>query len=134
MEPSPDASRTSPTSCTRILAVMAHPAAIGEVVNIGSIEEVTIEALARHVKSLAGSPSIITHVPYSEAYEAGFEDMPRRVPDISKIHQMIGFRPTRSLDGIVGDVIAHERAAENQRSPAAYQSRMSHARLVHAGT
>ncbi len=116
-----------------LLALMAHPAAIGEVVNIGSTEEITIEALARHVKSLAGSPSRITHVPYSEAYEAGFEDMPRRLPDITKIEQMIGFRPTRSLDHILGDVIAHERAAEEHRSPAEQESRMIHTRLIHAG-
>jgi UDP-glucose 4-epimerase len=115
------------------LALMANPAAIGEVVNIGSTEEVTIEALARRVKSLTGSSSRITHVPYSEAYEAGFEDMPRRLPDVTKIEQMIGFRPTRNLDHILGDVIAHERAAEHHRSPAAKDSRLTQTRLITAG-
>jgi len=92
-----------------LMKLMDHTKAIGEVVNIGSTEEVTITELARRVKCLTGSSSEIVYVPYSEAYEAGFEDMSRRVPDITKVGQLIGFRPSRCLKQILGDIIAHEQ-------------------------
>ena len=92
-----------------LVALMDHPAAVGEVFNIGSHEEVTINHLAAMVKALADSPSEIVHVPYTEAYEAGFEDMPRRVPDITKVGQLVGFRPTLRLDEIVRQVIAYQQ-------------------------
>src|SRR3990170_1587634 len=82
-----------------------HPDAVGQVVNVGSEEEVAIEELAGLVKRMTGSPSEIRHVPYVEAYEEGFEDMIRRVPDLTKIKRLIGYRPTRNLRGIVQDVI-----------------------------
>jgi UDP-glucose 4-epimerase len=88
---------------------MDHPGAVGEVFNIGSSEEVTIRALAERVRALAGSQSEIVCVPYEQAYGEGFEDMPRRVPDISKIGSLIGYRPTRSLDQILESVIAFFR-------------------------
>jgi UDP-glucose 4-epimerase len=89
-----------------LIALMDHPGAIGEVYNIGSTEEVTIAALAERVRALTGSRSEIVLVPYEAAYEVGFEDMPRRVPDISKVASAVGYRPTRSLDAILESVIA----------------------------
>jgi len=90
--------------------LMRHEAAIGEVVNLGSDEEVSILALAKRVKTLTESSSEIVKIPYEEAYEAGFEDMPRRVPSLEKAERMVGFKPTRSLDDILHSVIDHERA------------------------
>jgi UDP-glucose 4-epimerase len=92
-----------------LMKLMEHPGAVGEVFNIGSSEEVTIRALAERVRVLAGSKSEIVYVPYEQAYGEGFEDMPRRVPDISKIASAIGYRPTRSLDQILESVIAFFR-------------------------
>ena len=88
-----------------LVALMDHPAAVGEVFNIGSNEEVTIRALAERVKALANSDSEIVTIPYEQAYGEGFEDMPRRVPDIGKIERLIGYRPTKSLDEILKSVI-----------------------------
>jgi UDP-glucose 4-epimerase len=88
-----------------LIALMDHPAAVGEVFNIGSNEEVTISALAERVKALANSESEIVTVPYEQAYGEGFEDMPRRVPDIGKVERLIGYRPTKSLDEILQGVI-----------------------------
>jgi UDP-glucose 4-epimerase len=88
-----------------LLRLAAHPEAVGEVFNIGSSEEVSITALAERVLALTGSPSKIVYVPYSEAYEAGFEDMPRRVPDTSKLARTVGFRPSTPLDHILREVI-----------------------------
>jgi UDP-glucose 4-epimerase len=82
-----------------------EPAAVGQVFNIGNEHEITINDLAAKVKSLAGSTSEITHIPYEQAYEAGFEDMPRRVPDISKIHELLGYAPTVELDEVLDRVI-----------------------------
>jgi nucleoside-diphosphate-sugar epimerase len=92
-----------------LMKLMDHPGAVGEVFNIGSSEEVTIRALAERVRALAGSQSEIVYVPYEQAYGEGFEDMPRRVPDIGKIGSLIGYRPTRSLDQILDSVIAFFR-------------------------
>ncbi|MEC4672073.1 MAG: NAD-dependent epimerase/dehydratase family protein, partial [Nitrospirota bacterium] len=87
-----------------LITLSTHPGAVGEVFNIGSTEEVTILELAQRVKGLIGSPSPITFVPYDQAYTAGFEDMPRRVPSLTKIHRLIGYRPTLGLDGILKSV------------------------------
>jgi UDP-glucose 4-epimerase len=92
-----------------LLKLMVEPKAIGEVFNIGNIEEVTIHQLAERVKSINGSASPIVTIPYEEAYEAGFEDMPRRVPDISKIKALVGYAPTVELDEILTRVIEHFR-------------------------
>jgi UDP-glucose 4-epimerase len=87
-------------------ALMSEPKAIGDVFNIGSEEEITIQALAEKVKVLTGSSSEIARVDYKIAYGDGFEDMLRRTPDSSKITNLIGFRPkldlTRTLDDIIG--------------------------------
>jgi UDP-glucose 4-epimerase len=88
-----------------LIKLMEQPSAVGQVFNIGSNEEVTILELAQRVKELTNSESEITFVPYDEAYEEGFEDMPRRVPDISKINSLVGFRPEMTLDGILQSVI-----------------------------
>lgn len=83
--------------------------ATGEVYNIGSDQEVTILQLAERVKALTEADSTITFLPYDKAYEAGFEDMLRRVPDISKVRDLIGYQPTYKLDEILKDVIAYQR-------------------------
>ena len=88
-----------------LIQLAQHPDAVGEVLNVGNNEEITIEELARLVKQMAHSPSEIHYVPYGEAYEEGFEDMRRRVPDLSKIQQLLGYHPTRSIRGTVQDVI-----------------------------
>ncbi len=77
----------------------------GEVFNIGAHEEISMLALADRVREMTGSESEIQVIPYDEAYEAGFEDMPRRVPDTAKIGSAIGWEPTQSLDEILTDVI-----------------------------
>jgi len=89
--------------------LMIEPRAVGEVFNIGNTEEVTILELARRVKAITGSASPIVTIPYDQAYEAGFEDMPRRVPDLSKIEQLIAYRPAVGLDEIITRVVASQR-------------------------
>jgi len=86
-----------------------EPRAVGEVFNVGNTGEVTIADLAARVKTMTGSNSPIEYIPYDEAYEAGFEDMPRRVPDISKLCALIGYRPKHELDEIIRTVIEHIR-------------------------
>jgi UDP-glucose 4-epimerase len=92
-----------------LVKLVEEPRAIGEVFNIGNTDEISILDLARRVKQMAESPSDIVHIPYDEAYEAGFEDMPRRVPDLSKIHRLVGYAPTVGLDEILRRVIAETR-------------------------
>ena len=86
--------------------LMEHPGAVGQVFNLGSQEEVTVDELAKRVIHLTGSASRIEYIPYEQAYEEGYEDMPRRVPDIAKIHALIGFQPTLALDQIIRTVVA----------------------------
>jgi len=105
-----------------VLRLIAVPEAIGDVFNIGATDEVTMDALAALVRTAAGSTSEIVHVPYAEAYAAGFEDMQRRVPDVSKLERVTGFRPSISLDQIVADVVADQRRRlprEGRAAPAA---------------
>ena len=90
-----------------LVKVMDHPDAVGQVFNIGSNEETSIGQLAERIKELTQSESEIVHIPYTEAYEEGFEDMPRRVPDITKIGNLIGYKPQTDLDGILRQVIAY---------------------------
>jgi UDP-glucose 4-epimerase len=91
-----------------LINLMESNSAVGQVFNIGSNQEITILELAQRVKELAQSDSEIVFVPYDEAYEEGFEDMPRRVPDISKVSALVGFRPQMSLDGILESVIDYQ--------------------------
>jgi UDP-glucose 4-epimerase len=88
-----------------LMKLMDDESAVGSVFNVGSDREITILDLARKVKELTNSRSEITFVPYDEAYEEGFEDMPRRVPDTTKVNRQVGFRPEKSLDGILESVI-----------------------------
>ena len=88
-----------------LINLMDRNEAVGNVYNIGSNQEISIVQLAERVKELTQSESEIVFVPYDEAYEEGFEDMPRRVPDISKIHGLVGFEPKMDLDGILQTVI-----------------------------
>ena len=96
-----------------LIKLMEQPAAVGQVFNIGSNQEVTILELAHRVKELTNSDSEIVFVPYDEAYEEGFEDMPRRVPDISKVSALVGFRPEMSLDGILQSVVRYHSGQRN---------------------
>ncbi len=93
-----------------IEALMKEPTAEGEVFNIGSDREVTMNDLAKLVRDTAGSDSTIVHIPYEEAYTTGFEDMQRRVPDVAKLERTIGYKPSTSLEEIVADVVAEQRA------------------------
>jgi len=88
-----------------LMKLMDDEKAVGEVFNIGSNQEISIIDLAKKVKELTNSDSEIVLVPYDEAYEEGFEDMPRRVPDISKVNAQVGFEPKMDLDGILKTVI-----------------------------
>lgn len=88
------------------VGLMRDPRAVGEIFNLGGSQEVTIENLARRIIELSGSESEIRFIPYEEAYEAGFEDMRRRVPDTTKLHDLLGYAPHSDLDEILRDVIA----------------------------
>ena len=92
-----------------LVKLVQNPAAIGQVVNIGNTEEVSIAKLAERVRDLSGSTSPLKFVPYDQAYELGFEDMPRRVPDLTKITAMINYRPKYTLDDILVQVIDYFR-------------------------
>jgi len=98
-----------------LVALVQEPAARGRAVNIGRPEEVSVLDLARRVVALAGSTSPITFVPYRAAYGEGFEEVPRRVPDISLARELIGFRPQVGLDDVLRRVIAEHRALQAAR-------------------
>jgi UDP-glucose 4-epimerase len=87
-----------------IATIAATDATIGKVFNVGGSGEITIKALAEKVINTTKSQSVITYTPYSDAYPAGFEDIQRRVPDISKIKQAIGWAPTKDLEKIIKDI------------------------------
>jgi UDP-glucose 4-epimerase len=93
-----------------IMRLIDEPRAVGQVFNIGNAREITIRALAERIRELAGSRSPIVTIPYDEAYEAGFEDMPRRVPDLTKIRQLVGYEPSKQLDEVLREVIEHIRS------------------------
>ncbi len=90
-----------------IVALTKHDEAIGQVFNIGSREEITIMDLAKRVKERTGSKSRIVIIPYNQAYEEGFEDMRRRVPDTGKIERMVGWKTEKTLDQTLDEVIEH---------------------------
>jgi UDP-glucose 4-epimerase len=92
-----------------LLQLMEHPQATGEVFNVGNSEEISINDLASLVKKMVGSESQIVHISYDEAFEKGFEDMQRRVPDITKIKKLIGFKPTVSLEESIRRIIEYYR-------------------------
>jgi UDP-glucose 4-epimerase len=92
-----------------MVALIDEPRAIGQVFNIGNGQEISIGDLAIRIKRLTGSDSPIVAIPYEQAYEAGFEDMPRRVPEIAKIRDLVGYHPTVELDEILRRVIEYFR-------------------------
>lgn len=103
--------------------LMDTPRAIGEVVNVGNTEEISIEALAHLVKQRTASNSPIEFIPYDQAYEPGFEDMMRRVPSIDKLHAITGFRPQTPLSEIIDRVTAYFKdKSETLRVPHAVTS------------
>jgi UDP-glucose 4-epimerase len=95
---------------TALVALLDAPDAVGEVFNVGSTSEISISDLAELIIRRSRSRSEISLIPYDEAYESGFEDMARRVPDIAKIRQLIGWSPKRDLNEILDDIIAEVTA------------------------
>jgi UDP-glucose 4-epimerase len=93
-----------------LVALMRTPAARGQVVNVGSEEEVTIGALAERVRALVQPDCEIRHVPYDQAYQPGFEDLRRRVPSLERVRRLIGYQPSRRLDQILEDMVADARS------------------------
>ncbi len=93
-----------------LIGLANHPDAVGQVFNIGNDKEITIEALARLIKKKTGSSSEIVYIPYDQAYEEGFEDMLRRVPDITKIRRLIGFEPRIEIEEIIDSVIDYYKS------------------------
>ncbi|HVZ20962.1 MAG TPA: NAD-dependent epimerase/dehydratase family protein, partial [Vicinamibacterales bacterium] len=93
-----------------LIALTQEPRAVGEVFNVGNTGEISIRDLAERVKQITGSASPVHLVPYDEAYEAGFEDMPRRVPDISKVRALVGYEPKVGLDDIIARVVEYVRS------------------------
>jgi UDP-glucose 4-epimerase len=90
-----------------LVKLVQEPRAIGQVFNVGNGYEITINDLAERVKSITGSTSPIVRIPYDQAYESGFEDMPRRVPDTTRIRELIGYEPKVQLDEILDSVVAY---------------------------
>jgi len=93
-----------------LLGLAGSTDAEGQVFNVGARSEISIEALATRIRDRVGSSSEVVHIPYDEAYEAGFEDMQRRRPDTGKIENLLGWQPTRDLDAIIDDVAADLRS------------------------
>lgn len=96
-----------------IMRLLETPEAVGEVVNIGGDEEVSILNLAERIKGKVGNSSEIKLIPYDQVFPKNFEDMPRRVPSLEKLCQLIQFKPTKKLDEILEDVIAYQKGARN---------------------
>lgn len=105
-----------------LVRLIRHPAAIGEIVNVGSDEEVRVLDVAHLVKRITRSPSEIVLIPYDSAYGDGFEDMSRRVPDLTKIRSLIGYRPTMTLPQIIAQVVAYYKEKERDLSEVALGS------------
>ena len=97
-----------------LLGILDHPDAIGETFNVGSGEEISILDLAHRIKKHTGSPSRIDLIPYEAVYSSGFEDMRRRVPDTSKVRELTGWEPIRTLDDVLADTMA-DAVAEQAR-------------------
>jgi UDP-glucose 4-epimerase len=96
-----------------LVALLDEPRAVGDVFNVGAAHEITMNGLAERVIELTGSSSRAVHIPYDKAYETGFEDMERRVPDITKITSLTGWTPKRTLDDILDDVIDDQRRSSS---------------------
>jgi len=98
-----------------LLALVDEPRAVGEVFNIGNGEEITIRALAEKIRAMTSSESPIATIPYDVAYEKGFEDMPRRVPDIAKIRALVGYQPWVGLHDMLCEIIGEAEGAAARR-------------------
>lgn len=98
-----------------LIDLAKSPAAVGQVFNVGSEQETSIADLASLIKALTESPSPIVFVPYEQVYEEGFEDMRRRVPDLTKIRRVIGYEPTLALPKILAEIIEYYRAQPKER-------------------
>ena len=105
-----------------VLMLAEEPKAYGEVFNIGTMEEVSVTELARRIKSLTGSRSEIENVEYEAIYGSRFEDMQRRVPDLAKIHSLVGYVPEVTLDQLLHETVEHVRA-QSTPAPAAVHAR-----------
>ena len=92
-----------------LVSLADHPEAFGKVFNLGGSEEISISDLARRIIELVGSESELQYIPYDDAYEEGFEDMARRVPDTSRARQLVGFEPSVGLDDIIRSVVADQQ-------------------------
>ena len=90
-----------------VLALAKDDSSIGDYYNVGGVGETTIKELATRIIERTGSQSKLVYVPFEEAYGHGFEDMQRRVPDISKVKSKLGWTPTHTLDSIIDSVAAH---------------------------
>ena len=93
-----------------LVALSEHPEAFGKVFNLGGTEEISIGDLAERIIELAGSDSEVEYIPYDAAYEEGFEDMVRRVPNVDRARQLVGFEPSVGLDDIIRSVIEDQQA------------------------
>jgi UDP-glucose 4-epimerase len=100
-----------------LFGLMTQESAYGNVYNVGATDEISIIDLAKRIVGLTGSCSEIFMIPYHEAYGEGFEDMYRRVPDIAKVQALIGWRPTRTLEDIVADVVAYQQGEATRALP-----------------
>jgi UDP-glucose 4-epimerase len=100
---------------TGLIRLSESEEAAGKVFNLGSDEEITINELAQKVRKLVNPAAKIEHIPYEQAYEAGFEDMKRRVPDISKTSSLIGFKPTKNIDEILELTADHIRSTQEKK-------------------
>ena len=109
-------------TCEALLRLFTLDRAVGEVINIGNTEEVSIEELALKVKKHTGSSSTIEYIPYDKAYEPGFEDMMRRVPSIDKLHSLTDFRPKTTLTEIIERVSSYYRQKDSALASAAKPS------------
>lgn len=108
-----------------ITQLMDKDGAEGQVYNIGSDQEITINQLAQRVKELAKSNSDVEHIPYEKTYGPGFEDMRRRTPNIEKLQKEINYKPTYDIDAILRDVIAYFRLAKSSTFTAKPDEQMS---------
>ena len=92
-----------------MIALSTEPKAVGHVFNLGNNQEITIQELADLIKTMTASPSKIITIPYEKAYESGFEDMPRRVPDLTKAKELINFEPRTQLRDTLSLIIESQR-------------------------
>jgi UDP-glucose 4-epimerase len=100
-----------------LVALMERPEAVGEIYNIGASTEISILDLARRVKEITNSSSPIVLIPYDDAYETGYQDMPRRIPDTAKLRNLVGFAPTTGIDEIVDSVMRSFLARQERWAP-----------------